>query len=223
MDAILPAAGMASRMRGIPKFLLPCDEIYTTLIERHLEAIFDIVDTIWIPTRPDLVLLLETLGIGKEKVVLLPVTTENMTQTVARVLQISAAEHFMLIMPDTYFLGGQPYELLDPEPEFVELACWKIRDEQKGKLGQINIGQFNQVTDMVDKDLACEFEYIWGALTFSKKISGYLHMTDPHVGYGIKNGMQRKEIVTAKKIEGEYFDCGTPSEYLKLLPKALSS
>ena len=28
MDGILPAAGIASRMRGIPKFLLPTDREY---------------------------------------------------------------------------------------------------------------------------------------------------------------------------------------------------
>ena len=34
-------------------------------------------------------------------------------------------------MPDTFFLGEQPYEILDSTTDFCNLACWKIRDEQR--------------------------------------------------------------------------------------------
>jgi UTP-glucose-1-phosphate uridylyltransferase len=75
---------------------------------------------------------------------------------------------------------------------------------------------------MVDKDFSCNYEYAWGALTFSKKITQFLDSTDPHLGYGVKNALMNSQSVTARKISGEYFDCGTPSEYLNLLPKVLS-
>jgi hypothetical protein len=36
VDLILPATGLANRMRGLTKFLLPIDNKYTTLIEYHI-------------------------------------------------------------------------------------------------------------------------------------------------------------------------------------------
>ena len=36
MDAILPAAGFALRMKGIPKFLLPSSVDYESLLETHI-------------------------------------------------------------------------------------------------------------------------------------------------------------------------------------------
>jgi len=131
LDAIIPAAGMATRMRGIPKFLLPCDEVYTSLIEKHLKELIEVCDTIWIPTRPDLVMLLETLGISKDKIVLLPVTTENMSQTVDRVMNISSAEHFCLVMPDTFFMVTSPIRNLILSPVLRNLLFGKLGKTRK--------------------------------------------------------------------------------------------
>jgi len=222
LDAIIPAAGMAIRMRGIPKFLLPCDELYTTLIERHLKELIDICDTIWIPTRPDLVMLLETLGISKDRIVLLPVTTENMSQTVHRVMQVSSAEYFCLVMPDTFFYGELPYRQLNRTPSFAELALWKIKEDQKGKLGQVDIEKSGKVIDVQDKVLSCDYSLSWGALTFSKKMRAYVNLSDPHIGYAVKAGLDAGEEIDSIVLDGEYFDCGTPSEYLKMLEKVIS-
>jgi len=129
MDAILPAAGEASRMRGLPKFLLPCDDIYTTLIERHILQLTNLCERIWVPTRPDLVSLLESLNLPKDKVIVLPISTKSMTETVLKVNEVAAADYYQLVMPDTYFSGEEPYLKLSKTPDFVELACWRIRAE----------------------------------------------------------------------------------------------
>jgi choline kinase len=221
MDVIIPAAGLATRMKGIPKFLLPCDELYTSLIERHLNNLIGIVDTIWIPTRPELVMLFESLGISRDKVVILPVVTENMSQTVSRVMQISSADRFGLFMPDTYYLGDLPYEALSKSSSFVQLACWKIRDEQKGKLGQVQLNDKNLVVDMQDKNQNCEYEYSWGAMSFSKQLYRYLNLSEPHIGYAVSSAVKAKENVEATVINGDYFDCGTPTDYLQMLGKVL--
>ena len=94
-DAILPAAGSASRMRGLPKFLLPCDAEYTTLIERHISELLKVCETVWIPTRPEQTILLETLGLSSDRVVIVPMTTSSMTQTVLRLCAISGAARFV--------------------------------------------------------------------------------------------------------------------------------
>lgn len=221
MDAIIPAAGMATRMRGIPKFLLPCDDLYTSLIERHVKELIEVCDTIWIPTRPDLVMLIETLGISKDRIVVLPVVTENMSQTVNRVMQISSAGHFCLVMPDTFFHGELPYKKLNPTPNFSELALWKIREDQKGKLGQVRVSPDNTVIDIKDKVPNCDYPLFWGALTFASKMKEFINLEDPHIGYAIQAALKAKKEIDYKVLDGEYFDCGTPSEYLKMLEKII--
>jgi choline kinase len=220
MDAIIPAAGLASRMRGIPKFLLPCDSLYTTLIEQHIESLLSVCETIWIPTRPEMVLLLDSLGLAKDRIVILPVQTENMTQTIGKVLKISSSSYFFMAMPDTYFSGEKPYKRLNNSPEIADLACWKIRTEQKGKLGQVLIEK-NLIKDVQDKNPNCEYIYSWGALTFSKKLLEYSSELDPHIGFAIKKAVFAGESITGEIINGNYYDCGTPAEYLSLLKSEL--
>lgn len=220
MDAIIPAAGLATRMRGIPKFLLPCDSTYNTLIEAHISALLQICETVWIPTRPEMVLLLDSLGLAKDRVVILPMTTENMTQTVSKVLQIAKTENFHLVMPDTFFHGEKPYATLSLTPSLVDLACWKIREDQKGKLGQVLI-QDDKAIDMKDKDPECNYEHSWGALTFNRELLNYAETTDPHIGYAVRNALKSGESISARIMHGKYFDCGTPTEYLNMLQEVI--
>lgn len=219
MDAILPAAGLASRMRGIPKFLLPADVSYRTLIERHIEALIDLVDTIWVPTRPEQVLLLNSLGIAQEKVVVVPMVTTTMNHTIRRIMEISAASSFMLIMPDTRFIGEQPQRALHtiPEGQLAHLAGWAIRAEQRGQLGQIRRTVAGEVSDVRDKDPHCTYPHVWGALAFHRELMRYIDPADPHVGYAIRAAVNDGQVIGATIMDGMYFDCGTPSEYLNML------
>jgi NDP-sugar pyrophosphorylase family protein len=220
MDGILPAAGLASRMRGIPKFLLPCNNEYLTLIESHLNQMLKYCNNIWIATRPDLVMLLDSINLSNERVFIIPVVSENMNQTVNRILEISNAEKFQLIMPDTFFTGELPYEKLVKsfsENSIAHLALWKIREEQKGKLGQVSINNAGKVIDIIDKKNNCDYEYSWGAISFNRKLSKYISQRDPHVGYAISEAVINEEEINGTLINGQYFDCGTPSEYLDLL------
>jgi NDP-sugar pyrophosphorylase family protein len=215
MDAIIPAAGLASRMRGIPKFLLPADVNYQTLIEKHISSLQEIVDTIWIPIRSEFVLLLDSLRLSGDRIVLIPMTTRSMSESVGRILEISSAQKFMMVMPDTAFIGEQPYEELSTN-EFAKLACWKIRDSQRGKLGQVEFSG-DQITAIVDKDPTCSYSHAWGALSFDRKLSRYIDYDSPHIGYAVRNAVNNGEYVTGFKVEGDYFDCGTPSEYSDLV------
>lgn len=221
MDAIIPAAGLATRMRGIPKFLLPCDEQYTTLIELHIQSLLEVCETVWIPTRSEMVMLLDSLGLSKDRVVVIPMQTENMTQTVARVLGIARTDTFQLVMPDTYFSGEKPYRVLNDKPELVDLACWDIRDEQRGKVGQVQVVG-SSVVDIKDKVKTCEFQQLWGALTFGRDLLNYANMSDPHIGYAVRSALKAGKGVTAKRMQGKYFDCGTPSEYISMLLEAIA-
>ena len=116
----------------------PQNQRYLTLIERHISHLLEKVGQIWIPTRPQNAALLELLEVPGEKVVLLSVNSKTMSETVLRVLDVSSASHFSMFMPDTYCLGEQPYEFMI-ETSDLSLALWRIRQEQMGKLGQVNL------------------------------------------------------------------------------------
>lgn len=223
IDGILPAAGLATRMRGIPKFLLPCSDSYETLIERHLNELLNFCDYVWIPTRPEQILLMETLNITSDRVIVTPMTTETMTETVLKVAHISSASKFMLSMPDTYFLGETPYEWMAQDEADVSLGLWKIREEQKGKLGQVQINNAGEVLEVKDKDAECSWELSWGAITFSRRALKLANREMPHIGYLINPAISSGLKVSGKIISGQYFDCGTPREYLDMFSKTVSS
>lgn len=220
MDGLIPASGAASRMRGIPKFLLPCDTEYLTLLERHINKMLDQCKMVWIPTRPDLTILIESLGITSERVVVIPMVTKTMTETIIKVTNISSAEEFMLCMPDTFFSGELPYENLGNLNSDLKLACWQIRPEQKGKLGQIKFADNKnngKVVESRDKDPECNFDYSWGAMSFRRKVLEYANVEMPHTGYLINPAIENDLTVDGFEVKGKYFDCGTPREYLQML------
>lgn len=221
MDGILPAAGAASRMRGIPKFLLPCTTSYKTLLERHLEEMLKYCDIVWIPTRPELVNLLQSLGLSSDRVVIMSVSTKTMTETVMHVVNVASAGEFMLCMPDTFFSQDLPYERLQNLEGDVMFACWKIRQDQKGKLGQVLFDDTPQeatpIKHSIDKDSNCDYPHAWGALSFNRR---FIQLGNPdmsHVGYIINPAIKAGLQVNGFSLSGDYYDCGTPKEYVQLL------
>lgn len=221
MDAILPAAGFALRMKGIPKFLLPSSVDYESLLETHILNLKKICNTIWVPTRPEIVQLLDSLGFVDENIVILPTATETMSETILKVLDVSGSKTFFMSMPDTFFYGQKPYSILNPTPDIADVACWKIRREQYGKLGQVK-QDVEYITDIKDKKKDCDYIYSWGAITFSRKLEPFIDIKDPHIGYALEKAVNSGLNLTYKNIEGEYFDCGTPDEYLSLLTKLIN-
>lgn len=220
MNAILPAAGSATRMRGLPKFLLPCDRSFETLIENHVKQLLLVSEVVWIPTRPEFEFLITALNFPEDRVRTVTMLTENMTQTVQAILEIDPSEHFELIMPDTYFQGDLPYSAMANQPYIAHLACWTIRNDQKGKLGQVDL-LGSEVKNIEDKNPNCLFEHSWGALTFSRKLMDYAFHSDPHIGYAVKRAIQSGEKITGTAIKGKYYDCGTPDEFLQMIRENL--
>jgi hypothetical protein len=206
-------------MRGLPKFLLPCDSEYTTLIERHVDELLQVCETVWIPTRPEQTILLETLGLSSDRVVVVPMTTTTMTHTVMRLCAISGAARFLMVMPDTYYHGDQPYKYLAESQASMDLACWEIRPEQAGKLGQVLISDLPEgaVLESRDKDPECRFRHSWGAMSFDRSCISQATSEMPHTGYIIPKLLSAGITVKAKVMNGQYFDCGTPREYLNML------
>ena len=197
MDAIIPAAGFALRMKGMPKFLLPSSKHYESLLEIHLNNLKTICDKIWVPTRPEIIQLLDSLGFTDEDIIIFPTITDTMSETVNKVLNVSNSENFILIMPDTFFYGDKPYEVLDPSPEIADVACWKIRSEQKGKLGQVKQNS-KYIEDIKDKSKDCDYEYSWGCFTFSRELEKYIVSKDPMLAMLLKMQLKMDKTLHIK-------------------------
>jgi choline kinase len=217
MDLILPAAGSATRMRGIPKFLLPINEKGESLLERHISQSIENFEKIWIPTTPKFEPLLHS--IFGENIEVVPMNTKTMTETVLRIVENTPATEFALVMPDTYFMGESPIKYLHSSEADLNVACWNIKDSQKGKLGQVKI-EDGKIIQIIDKEPSCDFRHSWGAISFNRKFINSLNPEMPHVGYAIPKFLSSIEYQHSTRImQGEYFDCGTPQEYFELIYK----
>ena len=218
MDLILPAAGSATRMRGIPKFLLPVDKTGISLIEKHISELQGYFERVYIPTNENFVSLVKNLE--NDKVRVLKMKTNTMTETVLNVINESNELNFAMVMPDTFFLGENPINhLLDTSTD-LQIAAWEIREDQKGKLGQIHISE-NTVLDIKDKVADCQYLHFWGALSFNRVFVDLLDPTMPHLGYAIPQALKNNFKHSVAIMNGEYFDCGTPSEYFSLITKSI--
>jgi hypothetical protein len=150
-------------------------------------------------------------------------STSTMTETVLRIGAISAAERFLMIMPDTYFAGEKPYAYLAKSKYSMSLATWRIRPDQLGKLGQVKLSETPEglVTQAEDKNQHCEYPHSWGAMSFSKQALSFGEPDMPHTGYLLPELLEAGIEIHAREMDGSYFDCGTPAEYVEMLTSGL--
>jgi NDP-sugar pyrophosphorylase family protein len=155
-------------------------------------------------------------------------TTATMTETVLRIAKISGADNFIMTMPDTLFSGDQPYEFLARKNSGMRLALWRIRDEQKGKLGQVKFERSESdeegvIVDSRDKDPNCDFAHSWGAMSFNRSVLDFADPVMPHTGYLIPELISAKIPIFGREMAGSYYDCGTPEEYVRMLTNEINS
>lgn len=214
---LLPAAGTATRMSGLPKFLLPISDNHQCLLTYHVELMAPHVDRIIIPTRSEWVGLLESFEFGPQ-VEVLPLRTDTMAETVKKTLVGVEYDWCVLGMPDTYFVGGNPYLDLAEHPRGeVSLAIFATRPEQSGKVGSVRLEVDGSVSDHADKDPDRDFGAHWGVMEFTPAVEQFLHPAATTGGYLISEALNRSMPVRGHLAGYPYFDCGTFSEYLQCL------
>ena len=214
---LLPAAGTATRMSGLPKFLLPISEIQQCLLTYHVEIMGPHVDRIIIPTRSEWVSLLESFNFGPQ-VEILSMETGTMAETVKRSLADRDYSSCVLGMPDTYFVGGNPYrDVASQAPADVTLAAFTTGPDQAGKVGSVRVEADGTVSDHADKDAEKNFGTHWGVMEFTQQVESFLDPTATTGGYLITEALNRQMTVRGYVAGYPYFDCGTFSEYLQCL------
>ena len=212
---IIPLGGSASRMKNIPKFLLPCKVNYSLLdntidifktnnIKRILSGVSKINNT-----------LLET-NQCLEKII---VDTKTMAETVFNLVKDTEDNSkLIMIMPDTYFEIkneiNQMNSLLNTHE--IVVLLWKIKDYQIGKVGQCKI-ENNMVTDVIDKDPLCTYPYFWGVIGWNSKLNKHIDPKWETIGNLINKSIELNIKIGYVICDSDYYDCGTYTEYFKMI------
>lgn len=218
---VLPIGGSASRMRGVPKYLLPANTS-STLVETHiragLKAGYDQIIII-IPKESE-VLLRNILGENdKVFIALLPEKTKTMCETLLLGLSSSAwddSDYFTVGLSDTIFVGEEMsviYEKLLSAQSRLTLGLFKMRDEQVEKLGQVVTDSFGGVIELADKQPIRISSYAWGLAKFQSDYLKRINISHAHIGISFKQWLQEGERIGTVTSNSSYYDCGTFSEY----------
>lgn len=215
MIGILPAAGTASRFSGLPKFLLPVSD--GTLLGVHCERMIRSgVDFVAIGASNDTVDLIHRYSPQKTIVYK---GGETMAETVINARSFADDEPVLFGMPDTYWASPLMYlairDLLSKCD--VAVACWKIRPEQRGKLGQCDVIDDYVVHRVIDKDPDCRYSWAWGAIAWKPAFWDFIKPTMSTVGKALQSAIDAGLQVRASTTTGDYFDCGTFDEYARCI------
>lgn len=218
---LIPCAGTASRIHGIPKFLLPCassiliDHTISHMTNAGLDDIYAGVSSNNAPFFTNRKQMLDVVD--------MPQNTKTMSETISFMLQSVSAFNYMLFMPDTWFkLSSSKIQecmrlLILGKVEMV-VILWLIRPEQYGKLGQCLI-EGDLVVDVRDKDSQCKYPYSWGVIGWNESCNTLLDVETPHVGYMLNAALNTGKKIGAVLADDDsiYYDCGTPEEYFQMV------
>lgn len=217
VTGILPAAGLSTRLDGLPKFLLPCPEGH--LLGNHIARMRSAgADEIWVGasklTAPMIKPYLDNRATLKPNL-----ETASMCETVCAARAYAADNTVLMGLPDTYWKAPDVYGLLLYRiREFgadVAIAAWKMRNEQRGKLGAVD-QRAGRLSRVVEKDANCDLDWAWGALAWTPKFWECISPDHAHLGLSLQNAVSTHLNVLVVQIQGDFWDCGTRDEYFQL-------
>jgi hypothetical protein len=204
---ILPASGSASRLNGIPKFILPVSE-GKSLLQWHVDLMSRACRSVFISTRQRWKVLVDDLMINANIIQKEPSTMADAVLEITK----DVIDTVIIGMPDTYIHGAKSNfysDLLTSDGDIV-LATWDyVPQKMRGKIGQVLADDKGNVLSVVDKDPDCDYPEMWGALLFR---NGSINKIDPKGG-SVLNKVNDwiAEGVSVKRVRmsGEYIDAGT--------------
>ena len=218
MIGIVPAGGKATRMNGLPKFLLPTPEgsLFDVMCKR-MESTG--VERVWVAGSDDTAGTLFPYCNETRRLYRVNVPTMSEAVMAARTL-IPPDFVAGFGMPDTYFDDTRAFSKLDDavlkDGADMAVGVFKTRPGQHRKLGMCRI-EDSHVVEVVDKPQQTDLEYAWGVLAWSYRFWPLMRADDPHIGYALPRAIAAGLDVRAVFMDGEYFDCGTPDEYFECI------
>ena len=223
---LIAAAGLASRINGIPKFLLPITKnknlitnSFVWLQNTGVEKFICATNETFQPILSKLDGLDNFLRPDDMKIV----NTKTMNETINKLIPKTAEpdDIFVTMMPDTYFddhgLGKKIIKKLEKEENLeAVVGLFQMREDQRGKLGQCQVND-NFITEVIDKSESCNFKYIWGVIAWRNSYGKYIVNSDLSIGLSINRAIKDKKQVGFVVSSSTYFDCGSVDEYWKLI------
>jgi len=211
---ILPAAGTAARMLGLPKFLLPIPE--GTLLGLHCQRLQAAgVDDILLGYSDSTALLLHR---NAPPSAMLYSGGNTLAHTVNNARLITGDSSVVFGMPDTYFTDADAYrkviEGLDDAD--ISVGVFATRPDQRHKLGMVNV-DLSRVIEVIDKPIETHLVYAWGIIAWRSIFWQHIYPIDATVGDALTRAIRSGMPVRAVKLTGSYYDCGTPDEYFRLI------
>ncbi len=221
MIGIIPIGGSAERMNGLPKFLLPVGDSF--LLAWLCGQMADV--------RSNAIML----GVKKNyqdlvrNSILAPINryawyyeadTKTMSETVLLALDEFAISNETVLfgMPDTYWTDENVYETLidNMNDAIVNVAVWYTPPHHRSKRGMCEIHR-HRILEVIDKPLATDLTWGWGAMVWEPEFWQYIKPEDPHVGFALQRALDANELIFNHTFPGKYYDCGTPDEYYECI------
>lgn len=223
MIGILPAAGHATRMMGLPKMLLPIPPNDTLIDRMRRQMERTIPRRIVIGSNGVTRALLESLEQH-------PVTTvynaytATMSETVLLAQRFAEAQERVLFgMPDTYIEDAGVWDKLNAalnDGADVAVGLFQTTPEMRHKRGMCRVDENAAVVEVVDKPHEADLFWAWGALAWKPVFWGCINPMHPHVGYAVQRAIDERLDVRGVPIcytARGFWDAGTPDEYFEMI------
>lgn len=217
---IIPAAGKATRIHGLPKFLLPVPGGY--LLER-MAARMGV--PCYIGANPDNAALLKATCPPNATVY--EVNSRAMPETILAARPYVGDEHVLVGMPDTYWTDKYVFDVLRDRLEMKWAICAvalfavePVMATRLGVCGVINNTGIPFISSIVDKSATIpDAPYVnaWGAMAWTPEFWQYIHPEDAHMGIAMQRALDAGVRIAAFLASGDYYDNGTPEDYFRCI------
>lgn len=217
---ILPVAGKATRIQGLPKYLLPVPGGY--LLERMLSRMGV---PCYIGANPENAALLDSYKRPEDHVY--QVASQTMMETILTARPLVGDETVLMGMPDTYWTDPHVFAVLNHRIKRDDVICavalFSVTPMQATRLGVCSfkfVGDIPYITSVINKSpdaLNIPDVRVWGALAWTSAFWQYMQPEDSHPGIAIHRALDAGMPIGAFLASGDYYDNGIPDDYFRCI------
>jgi hypothetical protein len=223
---LIACGGTASRIFNIPKFILPLKNKNLSLLSNWCMLMIEkgcnkIIIGSSAANNSFIEHIINTQLNDHKNLIIIKIiqNTSTMNETILKMVENEDYDLAIMGMPDThvdYISDNLINKVSNNNDIIIGSYLWNIRNTQKEKIGLCNIDD-NYIIDIIDKNKDCDYNYGWGAIIFKKEFENYIKNDDLHLGYSMKLALNNSIKIPYEIINGQYWDCGTVSEYKEYL------
>lgn len=213
---ILPVAGHATRIQGLPKYLLPVPGGY--LLERMLSRM-DV--PCFIGGNPDNAALLERYKRPQDQVY--QVASATMCETILTARPLVGDHNVLMGMPDTYWTDDSVFQSLTGYLNvgaMCVLAVWLVGPIMASRLGvcvpkdRYTALSLERIENKLPQHLP---QLVWGAMAWTSEFWQYMQPEDVHPGVAVMRAVAQGIDIPLYLASGKYYDNGIPDSYFRCI------